>query len=102
MGELRLEASQQLQARGERYLPGGVNSNVRLSGPRIFISRAEGAWLWDVDGNNYVDHLLGQGPNFLGHAPAGVLKAVERACRSGMIYGGQHELEVESSEAICD
>lgn len=82
--------------------PGGVHSNVRLASPRVFIERARGAWLWDVDGQDYVDYLLGQGPNFLGHAPPVVLAAVETACRSGLIYGGQHPLEVAAAEAFCD
>jgi glutamate-1-semialdehyde 2,1-aminomutase len=82
--------------------PGGVHSNVRLASPRVFIERARGAWLWDVDGKDYVDYLLGQGPNFLGHAPPVVLAAVETACRNGLIYGGQHPLEVAAAEAFCD
>ncbi|HEX7163133.1 MAG TPA: aspartate aminotransferase family protein [Trebonia sp.] len=82
--------------------PGGVHSNVRLASPRVFIERARGAWLWDVDGKDYVDYLLGQGPNFLGHAPPAVLTAVETACRNGLIYGGQHPLEVAAAEAFCD
>ena len=82
--------------------PGGVHSNVRLASPRVFIERARGAWLWDVDGKDYVDYLLGQGPNFLGHAPPAVLTAVETACRNGLIYGGQHPLEVTAAEAFCD
>jgi glutamate-1-semialdehyde 2,1-aminomutase len=93
--------SRSLARRALVRTPGGVHSNVRLAGPRIFIERAEGAWLWSVDGNRYVDYLLGQGPNFLGHAPAGVRAAVDAACRKGMVYGGQHALEVEAAEALC-
>jgi glutamate-1-semialdehyde 2,1-aminomutase len=83
-------------------IPGGVHSNVRLDGPKEFVERAQGAWLFGVDGTEYVDYLLGQGPNFLGHAPSSVLDAVETACRRGMIYGGQHELEVEAAELVCE
>jgi glutamate-1-semialdehyde 2,1-aminomutase len=79
-----------------------VNSNVRLAAPRVFFARAEGARLWDVDGNEYVDYLLGQGPSFLGHGPQRVLAAVEAACRRGMVYGGQHPLEVEAAERLVD
>jgi glutamate-1-semialdehyde 2,1-aminomutase len=81
--------------------PGAVHSNVRLAAPQVFIERARGAWLWDVDGRDYVDYLLGQGPNFLGHAPPAVLTAVEAACRDGLIYGGQHAREVDAAEAVC-
>jgi glutamate-1-semialdehyde 2,1-aminomutase len=91
-----------LVARAERRIPGGVSSNVRLLAPRVFFERGKGAWLWDVDGRDYVDYLLGQGPNFLGHAPASVLDAVERASRRGMVFGAQHPLEVEAAELFCE
>jgi glutamate-1-semialdehyde 2,1-aminomutase len=94
--------SGELHERAARLLPGGVNSNVRLDAPRIFFERAEGAWLFDVDGNDYVDYLLGQGPAFLGHAPAPVLRAVEEACRRGMVYGAQHPLELHAAELLCE
>ncbi len=97
-----LSDSQTLLRRAAACTPGGVHSNVRLAGPKVFIERASGAWLWSVDGDSYVDYLLGQGPNFLGHAPAAVLAAVETACRRGMIFGGQHALEVEAAEALRD
>ena len=96
------ERSDRMSAHAARLTPGGVHSNVRLSGPPVFFARGEGAWLWDVDGNDYVDHLLGQGPNFLGHAPEGVNRAVAEACRQGLIYGAQHPLEVEASELFLD
>lgn len=96
-----LARSAALRERALVHMPGGVQSNVRLSGAKAFIERAKGARLWDVDGREYVDYLLGQGPNFLGHAPDAVLTAVERACRRGLIYGGQHELEIEASELVC-
>jgi glutamate-1-semialdehyde 2,1-aminomutase len=94
--------SASLRARAVARTPGGVHSNVRLTAPEVFIKRARGAWMWDVDGRDYVDYLLGQGPNFLGHAPPPVLAAVEAACRDGMVYGGQHPLEVAAAEAFCD
>jgi glutamate-1-semialdehyde 2,1-aminomutase len=91
-----------LEARAAASTPGGVHSNVRMTGPRVFIQRAKGAWMWDVDGKDYVDHLLGQGPNLLGHAPEVVLEAVADACRQGTLFGGQHALEIEASEAILN
>jgi glutamate-1-semialdehyde 2,1-aminomutase len=87
--------------RARNHLPGGVNSNVRLSAPPVFFSRAKGAWMWDVDGNDYVDYLLGQGPNFLGHGNATVNQAVHDACAGGMLYGNSHLLEIEAAERIC-
>jgi glutamate-1-semialdehyde 2,1-aminomutase len=96
------ELSDQWTARAAARLPGGVNSNVRLDGPAIFFERALGAWLWDVDGNDYVDYLLGQGPAFLGHAPEPILEAVSAATRRGMVFAAQHRLEVEAAELLCD
>ena len=96
------QLSDQWSARAARRLPGGVNSNVRLDAPSIFFERGQGAWLWDIDGNDYVDYLLGQGPAFLGHAPEPILAAVSDACRRGMVFGAQHELEVEAAELLCD
>jgi glutamate-1-semialdehyde 2,1-aminomutase len=95
------QRSEQLRDRALRRLPGGVNSNVRLGAPQVFFARAEGAWLWDVDGNDYVDYLLGQGPHFLGHAHPRVNAAIADACRQGMLYGAQHALEVEAAERLC-
>jgi glutamate-1-semialdehyde 2,1-aminomutase len=92
--------SGRLHARAVDVLPGGVNSNVRLSAPRIYFARADGAWLWDVDGNDYVDYLLGQGPQFLGHTAPAVTAAVADACRHGMTYGAQHPLELEAAELV--
>ncbi len=94
--------SANLRERAARRLPGGVNSNVRLDAPRIFFARGEGAWLWDVDGRDYVDYLLGQGPAFLGHAPEPVQRAVAEACANGTVYGAQHPLEVEAAERLCE
>jgi len=93
--------SEELATRASARIPGGVNSNVRLDGPRIFFARAEGAWLWDVDGNDYVDYLLGQGPAFLGHASPSVINAVEDASRRGMVFGAQNPYEVEAAELLC-
>ncbi|GAA4984883.1 aspartate aminotransferase family protein [Actinopolymorpha pittospori] len=90
--------SAELAARAAGLTPGGVHSNVRLAGPRVFFERGEGAWLWDVDGNDYVDYLLGQGPNFLGHAPRAVNDAVAAAMRRGSVFGAQHALENDASE----
>jgi glutamate-1-semialdehyde 2,1-aminomutase len=92
--------SSQLAERARELTPGGVHSNVRMNAPMVFFERGEGAWLFDVDGNDYVDHLLGQGPNFLGHAPKAVTEAVAEACRAGTLFGGQHELEIEAGEAV--
>ncbi|WP_053205580.1 aspartate aminotransferase family protein [Jiangella muralis] len=94
--------SRELHRRASRRTPGGVHSNIRLAGPRIFFESGSGPWLRSVDGDEYVDYLLGQGPNFLGHAPEPVVRAVSEASRTGVIFGGQHELEIEAAELVCE
>jgi glutamate-1-semialdehyde 2,1-aminomutase len=86
--------------RARRSLPGGVDSNVRLDTAGLIFARGQGAWLWDVDGNDYVDHLLGQGPAFLGHAPERVIRRVAEAVADGMVYGAQHPRELETAEQV--
>jgi glutamate-1-semialdehyde 2,1-aminomutase len=73
-----------------------------MDAPPIFFARGRGAWLWDVDGNDYVDYLLGQGPAFLGHSPEAVFSAVQEATRDGMVFGSRHHLEVEAAETMCE
>jgi glutamate-1-semialdehyde 2,1-aminomutase len=94
--------SAQLRTRAEARIPGGVNSNVRLLAPRTFFERGSGARLRDVDGREYIDYLLGQGPAILGHAPPGVQDEVALAVRDGMVFGAQHEREVEAAELVCE
>lgn len=89
-----------LLERAARILPGGVSSNVRLAAPRRFFTQGQGARLWDVQGKEYVDYLLGQGPAFLGHAHPEVTAAVREAVGRGMVFGGQHTLEVEATEKL--
>lgn len=96
------QRSQEMARRALTLTPGGVHSNVRLLGPQIFLDHGKGSRLFDVDGNEYIDYLLGQGPNFLGHAPDVVLDAVDAACRRGMVFGAQHELELEAGQAVLD
>ncbi len=98
----RWQRSQVLLERSRQSLAGGVSSNVR-AGARpfpLFFERAEGAMIYDVDGNAYIDYVLGQGPAILGHSPPAVLEAVNTAMRRGQIYAGQHELEYEVAEAL--
>lgn len=94
--------SAELRRRALELTPGGVHSNVRLSGPQVFLERGKGSRLYDVDGNEYIDYLLGQGPNFLGHAPDDVLDAVDAASRRGMVFGAQHDVEIAAGEAVLE
>ena len=102
VAERAYEESGRLDTRARHRLPGGVNSNVRLTAPRRFFAKASGAWLWDVDGNDYLDYLLGQGPAFLGHAEPRVNDAVAAASQLGMLFGAQHPLEIEAAELFCE
>ena len=93
--------SQALWERSKRSLAGGVSSNVRAgSGTPIYFERASAARLYDVDGNTYLDYVLGQGPMILGHSPPPVLHAVQQAMAKGQLYAGQHELEILLSEKL--
>ncbi|HEY4581947.1 MAG TPA: glutamate-1-semialdehyde 2,1-aminomutase [Lysobacter sp.] len=96
--------SERLFARASELLPGGVNSPVRafrsVGGTPFFAQRAEGAWLYDVDGNRYVDYVGSWGPMIAGHARPEVLAAVERVMRDGLSFGVPNALEVDMAEAI--
>ncbi|WP_166356313.1 aspartate aminotransferase family protein [Phytoactinopolyspora limicola] len=94
--------STELANQANELTPGGVHSNVRLAGPSVFFERGQGAWLYDADGNDYVDYLLGQGPNFLGHAPRRVNEAVARESARGAVFGAQHVLENRAGELFLD
>jgi glutamate-1-semialdehyde 2,1-aminomutase len=91
---------QDLQQRAMRVLAGGVSSNTRLLNPHLIVERASGCRLWDADGTEYLDYLLGQGPNFLGYAPPRVVEKVVAAQRDGIIYAATHRREVEAAERV--
>lgn len=92
----------QLAARMARVVPGGVDSNVRLEVASIFFARGDGARLWDVDGRDYIDHVLGQGPAFLGHARPDLLAQVGAAIADGMTFAAQTPLELQAAELLVD
>jgi glutamate-1-semialdehyde 2,1-aminomutase len=86
--------------RAKRSLAGGVSSNFRLGGDPVplFFERGEGAHLFDVDGNRYIDYVLGMGPGILGHAPEGVVAAVRQEAGSGQLFAGQTHAEIVLAE----
>jgi glutamate-1-semialdehyde 2,1-aminomutase len=88
--------------RAKRVIPGGICSNVRaISEPApLFYERAEGAHIWDVDGNEYIDYVLGQGPMLLGYTPRSVIDAAKAQLEKGLVYAGQTELEVLAAERV--
>lgn len=89
--------------RARRVIAGGVNSNVRLTAvPRpLFFSHGEGPRITDVDGNTYIDYVLGQGPLIHGHSHPELLKAATEGMQRGMMFAAQHDLEIELAERIC-
>ena len=98
------EKSKQQIAAAAQYLPGGVNSNFRLgmSPTPLVFDRGEGPYLYDVDGNRLIDYYLGMGPLILGHSPEPVLSAVQEQLKSGILYAGQSEIEVEAARLVCE
>lgn len=96
--------SQTLQIRAERFFPGGVNSPVRafhaVGGAPPFIERAEGAYLFDADGNRYIDYFGSWGPMILGHAFPPVVEAIERAARNSASFGASTAAEGDLAERI--
>ena len=94
----------QLFERAQRVIPGGVNSPVRafraVGGTPRFISRAQGAYMWDAEGTRYIDYIGSWGPMILGHGHPAVVAAVQEALLQGFSFGAPTEREIELAEAI--
>ena len=90
--------------RAQAVIPGGVNSPVRafkaVGGTPRFITRAQGAYMWDANGQRYIDYIGSWGPMILGHGHPAVLEAVQKAALEGFSFGAPTEREVELAEAI--
>ncbi len=99
------EKSERLFAEALNYIPGGVNSPVRafraVGGQPFFVNRAQGAHIWDVDGNEYVDYVGTWGPAILGHAHPKIIKAVQTAAENGTSFGIPNPAEVTLAKLIC-
>jgi glutamate-1-semialdehyde 2,1-aminomutase len=99
-----LEQSRDLARRAEEFFPGGVNSPVRafraVGGDPPFVARAEGAYLFDADGNRYVDLFGSWGPMILGHAFPPVLEAIREAAGRGTSFGASHAGEAALAELV--
>lgn len=96
--------SSQLFERAQKTIPGGVNSPVRafksVGGTPVFIEKAKGAYLYDVDGNQYIDYIASWGPMILGHAHESVVKAIQEQAVNSTSYGAPTLLEIEMAELI--
>lgn len=97
--------SDNLFERAQRSIPGGVNSPVRafrsVGRTPLFIKRAQGSHIWDVDGTEYIDYVGTWGPAILGHAHPQVIEAIRKAALDGTSFGAPTELEVRMAELIC-
>jgi glutamate-1-semialdehyde 2,1-aminomutase len=97
--------SERLFEKAQRLIPGGVNSPVRafnsVGRTPVFIQKALGSKMWDVDGNEYIDYVGSWGPMILGHAHPAILDAIRTAASAGTSFGAATEREVEMAELIC-
>ncbi len=98
------KTSRKLFERAQQSIPGGVNSPARafksVDGTPVFINKAEGSILTDVDGNEYIDYVGSWGPMILGHAYEPVVKAVQEAAQKSTSFGAPTEIEVEMAELV--
>lgn len=96
---MRYQRSSELFQEAKKYLPGGVNSPVRafsaVGGEPLFIKKAKGAYLYDEDGNQYIDYINSWGPMVLGHAYPAVVKAVQKRAEDGTSFGAPTTIETE-------
>ena len=101
---MHIEKSEILFARAQQSIPGGVNSPVRafksVGGTPLFMAKAKGAYLFDVDGNKYIDYIASWGPMILGHAHEKVTSGIQEKVLSGTSFGTPTALEVEMAELI--
>jgi glutamate-1-semialdehyde 2,1-aminomutase len=101
---MNISKSQQLFSRAQESIPGGVNSPVRafksVGGTPIFLQSAKGAYLYDVDGNKYIDYINSWGPMILGHAYEPVVKAIQEKALESTSFGAPTALEIEMAELI--
>src|SRR5262245_7061309 len=101
---MKTSRSNRLFARAQRILPGGVDSPVRafksVGASPLFIRRAAGARIQDIDGHTYIDYVMSWGPLIHGHAPKALIAALARAARQGTSFGAPSPLEVELGERV--
>jgi glutamate-1-semialdehyde 2,1-aminomutase len=100
----RYPTSEALFARAQAHIPGGVNSPVRafksVGGQPVFMQRAQGAYLYDADGNRYLDYINSWGPMILGHGHPEVVAAIQRQAAQALSFGAPTEAEVQMAELV--
>ncbi|APD10251.1 MULTISPECIES: glutamate-1-semialdehyde 2,1-aminomutase [Thermus] len=96
--------SQRLFAEAQNHIPGGVSSPVRafraVGGTPVFLVKGEGAYVFDADGNRYLDYVMSWGPLILGHAHPEVVARVKEVAEKGLTFGAPHPLEVALAQAV--
>src|SRR4051812_15078652 len=101
---MRISQSRRLFSRATKILPGGVDSPVRafksVGATPLFIRRASGARIEDIDGNTFIDYVMSWGPLIHGHAPRGLIAALSAAARRGTSFGAPSPLEVTLGEKV--
>ena len=104
MQKLEQTRSQNLFERAQKHIPGGVNSPVRafksVGGTPVFIRKAKGAYLFDEDGNRYIDYINSWGPMILGHAHQPVIDSIRAKVEDSTSFGAPTELEIQMAELI--
>jgi len=101
-----MSKNEELFARAQRHIPGGVNSPVRafrsVGGTPRFFTKGEGPYVWDADGKRYIDYVGSWGPLILGHAEPDTVKAVQDAAAKGLSFGAPTEAEIELADLLVD
>jgi len=104
--DLDLQTSRRFYERAQHTIPGGVNSPARafdsVGGTPLFIEEAEGAYLKDADGNEYLDYVGSWGPMIFGHAHPDVVKAVQEQAEASTSFGAPTRIEIDVAELVCD
>src|SRR5450759_1623152 len=103
---MNISKSISLFQEAQKLFPGGVNSPVRafraVGGQPLFIDHGEGAYIYDVDGNRYIDYVLSWGPLILGHAHAAVVRAITEQAARGTSFGAPTELETRLAGLLVE
>ncbi|MBO8126296.1 MAG: glutamate-1-semialdehyde 2,1-aminomutase [Firmicutes bacterium] len=106
VNSLRTDKSDKLFAEAQKYIPGGVNSPVRafrsVGRNPLFIEKASGCYIWDEDGNRYIDYVGSWGPMIVGHAHPEVVKALKKAVERGFSFGAPTDLETKMAKLIVE
>ncbi len=103
---MNTQKSKHLFEKANQFIPGGVNSPVRafksVGGIPLFIKKAKGAYLYDEDGNRYIDYIASWGPMIMGHAYEPVVEAIQQKVIDSTSFGAPTELEVQLAQLICE